>query len=219
MKLRNTFFLCSLDNWRGNNFARVSKKQDSDTAAAEWNQSLCCCLCVVTSFHLQLLQFTLDVNVQIVVHCLEMICQHTKPGKRIEGRQFEFPSVPTSSYCMQSARWTWKTTDILGNERSNSSLVLKHFEIGDKVAHSESIASGFGWVGGTNALLGGSQTGYKENEERNQNPLEHNHKLQVLMTRKSKWNNRWLKEDLLFPFLLLSLLLLDAINSLMEIKH
>lgn len=51
--------------------------------------------------------------------------------------------------------------DILRDERRNkSSLVLKHFEIGDEVADSNSVASSFGWVGRTNTLLGGSQTRY-----------------------------------------------------------
>lgn len=43
----------------------------------------------------------------------------------------------------------------------NISLFLENFEIWDEVTDSQSIPGSFGGVGGTNTLLGGSQTGYQ----------------------------------------------------------
>lgn len=77
-----------------------------------------------------------------------LLCQHV--CNQLGGEKKNF--IPAES----------DIADILRVERrNNSSLVLKHFEIWDEVADSKSVASSFGWVGGTDTLLGGSQTGHK----------------------------------------------------------
>lgn len=108
-----------------------------------------------------------------------------------------------------------------GRGKTKRLLLLKNFEIWDEVTDSQTVPGGFRGVGRTDALLSGPQTGARINTTKSIRKYKLNTKSApvfnaVILHAIIKSHKIF---DLLFPFLLLPLLLLDSINSLMEVEH
>lgn len=109
--------------------------------------------------YLKLLQITVNINVEILIHLLKMFCQHTEPGERAE--VVHKSELLNNWQCFSMFIWQWHFYEkeyLVYIIKLIHLLFLKNLEISNKVANTQTIPSSFGGVGRPNTLFCGSQT-------------------------------------------------------------
>lgn len=112
--------------------------------------------------YLKLLQFGVNINVEILIHRLKMFCQHTESGGRAEAVH---KSEGTST-CSTTEMFFHVYMTITFNDKNYlvfirkliHLLFCKNLEISNKVTNTQAVPSSFGGVGRPDTLFCGSQT-------------------------------------------------------------